>query len=107
VLRAADRLSERHTRERLVKQRTYMVIEHFREGDAAAVYRRFREEGRLAPQGVTYVASWVDSGLRRCYQVMETADPELLEQWMDRWRDLVDFEVHEVISSAEAAEQLR
>jgi len=70
-----------------------MVIEHFRNGDAAAVYRRFRDRGRLAPDGLTYVASWVDSTLRRCYQVMETADPTLLEQWMDGWRDLVDFEV--------------
>jgi hypothetical protein len=85
---------------------TYMVIEHFRDGEAAPVYRRFRECGRLAPDGLTYVASWVDAGLRRCYQVMEAEDPALLEQWMDRWRDLVDFEVHEVISSSEAAQRL-
>jgi hypothetical protein len=82
---------------------TYMVIERFRNGDAAPVYRRFRERGRLAPDGLTYVGSWVDSTLGCCYQVMETADPALLEAWMARWRDLVDFEVHEVISSAEAA----
>jgi len=86
-------------------KRAYMVIERFRDGDAAPVYRRFRERGRLAPDGLTYVASWVDSTLRSCYQVMETEDPALLEQWMARWRDLVDFEVHQVISSAEAAER--
>jgi hypothetical protein len=83
-----------------------MVIEHFRDGDAAPVYRRFRERGRLAPDGLTYVASWVDASLRCCYQVMETADRALLEQWMERWRDLVDFEVHEVLGSAEAAERV-
>ena len=89
-----------------MKKLTYMVIEHFRDGDAAPVYRRFRDQGRLAPDGLTYVASWVDSTLRCCYQVMETVDPMLLEQWMTRWRDLVDFEVHQVISSAEAAERI-
>lgn len=88
-----------------MKKLTYMVIEHFRNGDAAPVYARFRDHGRLAPDGLTYVASWVESGLQRCYQVMETADPTLLEQWMASWRDLVDFEVHPVISSAEAAER--
>ena len=86
--------------------RTYMVIEHFRDGDPAPVYRRFRDHGRLAPDGLTYVASWVDASLRCCYQVMETADPALLEQWMERWRDLVDFEVHEVVGSADAAERV-
>ncbi len=89
-----------------MKKLTYIVIEHFRNGDAAPVYQRFRDRGRLAPDGLTYVASWVDSTLRCCYQVMETADPTLLEQWMARWRDLVDFEVHQVISSAEAAERV-
>jgi len=85
---------------------TYLVIESFRGGDPAPVYRRFRERGRLLPDGVTWVASWVEAGLGRCYQVMETADPALLERWMDAWRDLVEFEVHEVIGSAEAAERV-
>jgi len=87
-------------------KRTYMVIEHFRGGDAAPVYRRFRDRGRLAPDGLGYVSSWVDATLQRCYQVMETSEPALLEEWMAHWRDLVDFEVHEVISSAEAAERV-
>ena len=82
---------------------TYMVVEHFRGGDPAPVYRRFRERGRLAPEGLTYVTSWVDEKLQRCFQVMEAEDPALLEQWMAQWRDIVDFEVHPVISSAEAA----
>ena len=85
---------------------TYMVIEHFRNGDAVPVYQRFRERGRLAPQGLDYVASWVTPDLTRCYQVMNTADPVLLEQWMSNWRDLVDFEIHPVITSQEASERI-
>jgi hypothetical protein len=82
---------------------TYMVIEHFRDGDAAPVYARLRERGRLVPEGLTHVTSWVAQDLRRCFQVMETGDPALLEAWMAQWRDLVDFEVHRVVSSEEAA----
>lgn len=89
-----------------MKKLTYMVIEHFRDGRAEPVYERFRERGRLAPDGLTHVASWVDSSLRHCYQVMETADPALLEEWMARWSDLVEFEVHQVIRSAEASERI-
>ncbi|MGH9867671.1 MAG: DUF3303 domain-containing protein [Candidatus Polarisedimenticolia bacterium] len=81
----------------------YMIIERFRDGDAAPVYRRFREEGRLAPDGLAYLASWVTSDLSRCYQVMECADPALLDAWMARWADLVDFEVIPVVTSQEAA----
>ena len=84
----------------------YMVIEHFTGGDAVPVYRRFREHGRLAPPGLVYVSSWVDAKLERCYQVMETDDPKLLDDWMARWSDIVDFEVYPVISSAEAAERI-
>jgi hypothetical protein len=81
----------------------YMVLEHFRGGDAAPVYRRFRDRGRLAPDGLRYVSSWVTTDFRVCYQVMECDDPALLERWMDAWRDLVDFEVIPVVTSAEAA----
>lgn len=81
----------------------YLVIEHFRGGDPAPVYRRFRERGRLAPPGLEYRGSWVTADLCHCYQVMECADPGQLEEWMAQWRDLVEFEVHAVITSAEAA----
>jgi hypothetical protein len=80
----------------------YMVLEHFK-GDPAPVYRRFRERGRMAPEGLRYLDSWVTSDLQRCYQVMECEDPRLLEQWMDRWKDLVDFEVVPVVTSVQAA----
>ena len=81
----------------------FMIIEHFRDGDPVPVYRRFRDQGRMAPDGVRYVASWVTADLRRCFQVMECDDPGLLEQWMARWRDVVDFEVAPVVTSADAA----
>lgn len=82
-----------------------MVIERFRGGDPGPVYARFREQGRLTPAGVSYVESWVDTSLTHCYQLMETEDLTLLDRWMDAWRDLVDFDVHEVITSTEAADR--
>jgi hypothetical protein len=81
----------------------YLVIEHFRDGKAVPVYRRFRERGRLAPEGLTYVNSWVTRDLRRCFQVMECTESGLLDQWMENWNDLIDFEVVPIISSAEAS----
>lgn len=80
----------------------YMIIEHFRNGDPLPVYRRFRDRGRLAPDGLRYVSSWVTHDLRRCYQVMECDDLALLEEWMANWRDVTDFEVIPVITSQEA-----
>ena len=80
----------------------YMIIEHFRDGDAAPVYSRFRERGRLAPAGVTYVNSWVTEDLKHCYQVMESPERALIDQWIAAWTDLVDFEVIPVVTSAEA-----
>jgi hypothetical protein len=85
---------------------TYMVVEHFRNDDAVPVYRRFRESGRMAPDGLRYVSSWVTPDMTRCYQIMETPDRSLLEQWMANWSDLVEFEVHPVISSKEASERI-
>jgi hypothetical protein len=84
----------------------YMVIEHFKNGDAMPVYRRFGERGRLAPDGLSYISSWVDESLQRCYQVMETANRALLDQWIANWEDIVEFEVHPVISSEEAARRV-
>jgi hypothetical protein len=60
----------------------------------------------MAPEGLTYVSSWVDERLERCYQVMETHDRALLDQWIANWTDLVEFEVHPVITSTEAAERV-
>lgn len=81
----------------------YMVIEEFRDGDAVPVYRRFRDQGRLAPEGLTYIASWVTPDLTRCYQVMDCDDRALLDEWMSRWSNLVRFDVVPIITSSEAA----
>jgi len=78
----------------------YLLVEEFR--DTGAVYRRLREEGRQEPPGLSYVASWVTPDMTRAYQVMETSDRALLEEWMSTWEDLIDFEVVPVITSAEA-----
>jgi len=82
----------------------YMVIERFKNRDAKAVYRRFRDKGRMAPDGLAYVESWVETNFDRCFQLMECGDVRLLEQWADHWRDLVDFEFVPVRRSKEAAE---
>jgi hypothetical protein len=84
----------------------YMVVEYFKNRDAVPVYRRFRDRGRMMPEGVVYVSSWVDQKLERCYQLMETADRELLDKWMANWSDLIDFEVHPVVTSKEAVEKI-
>jgi hypothetical protein len=84
----------------------YMVVEHFKDGDAVPVYRRFRDQGRMAPEGLSYLSSWVDVRMERCYQLMAADDPALLDQWVAQWRDLVDFEIHPVITSAEAVERI-
>ena len=83
----------------------YMIIERYRNNDPVPVYRRFRERGRMAPEGLVYVSSWVTPNLTTCYQVMETADRSLLDAWMAAWSDLVEFEVIPVLTSAEAAER--
>jgi hypothetical protein len=83
-----------------------MIIERFKNRDPVPVYRRFRDKGRMAPEGLTYVASWVTEDMDRCYQVMECDDRRLLEQWMTRWSDVTDFEVIPVVTSAQAVERI-
>jgi Domain of unknown function (DUF3303) len=84
----------------------YMVIEHFKNKDPVPVYRRFRDRGRMVPEGLVYLSSWVDQKLERCYQLMETHDRALLDEWMASWSDLVDFEVHPVVTSKEAFDKI-
>jgi hypothetical protein len=84
----------------------YMVTEQFKNKDAVPVYRRFRDRGRMVPEGLVYLSSWVDQNLERCYQLMETHDRVLLDEWMASWSDLVDFEVHPVVTSKEAFDKI-
>jgi hypothetical protein len=79
-----------------------MVIERFRDGNALPVYRRFRDRGRMMPEGLTYVTSWVTEDLRQCFQVMECGDRRLLDEWIENWQDLMEFEVMPVMTSAQA-----
>ena len=79
----------------------YMVVEHFK--DAPAIYARVREHGRMMPEGLEYVSSWVDENLECCFQLMQTDDRRLLDEWMANWEDLVNFEVYPAISSGEAS----
>ena len=83
----------------------YMVVERFTQGPGP-VYERAAEHGRLLPDGLVYVDSWVDERLDRCFQLMETDDPRLFDEWIARWGDLTEFEVVPVIGSAEASERV-
>jgi len=84
----------------------YMIVEQFKNQDALPVYRRYHERGRLAAEGLTYVSSWVDEELCRCFQLMETDERSLLDQWIANWSDLVDFEVFPVMTSQEASAKI-
>jgi hypothetical protein len=81
----------------------YMVIERFRDGNPVPVYRRFRDQGRLMPDGIEYRGSWVTEDLRCCFQVMECESRGQLDQWIANWNDITEFEVIPVVTSAEAA----
>jgi hypothetical protein len=80
-----------------------MVIERFRNRDAAAVYQRFREKGRMLPDGLRYLGSWVETNFDRCFQLMECDDVQLFQQWITHWQDLVEFEIVAVNTSKDAA----
>ena len=84
----------------------FMVIEQFRNQDAPPVYRRFREKGRLMPDGVSFVDSWVQADLGRCFQLMACDDITLLQRWVSQWADLVQFEIVPVVSGKETAAAL-
>jgi hypothetical protein len=83
-----------------------MIVEHFKDHDPVPVYRRFRDRGRMAPEGLYYISSWVDDRLERCFQLMETDDRSLLDEWIANWSDIVAFEIYPVMSSQEAAEKV-
>jgi len=90
-----------------MKTSLYMVVEHFKNNDPIPVYQRLRDHGRMAPGGLKYLSSWIDDKLECCYQLMETGDRNLLDEWMAHWSDLIGFEVHRVITSSAAAERLK
>ena len=83
----------------------YMVVERFK--DAPEIYRRLRAKGRMMPEGLEYVSSWIDHDFKTCWQVMETEEFVLLERWIDNWKDLMDFEIVPVRTSAEVTEMMQ
>jgi len=85
----------------------FMVIERFRNQDAKAIYARFRERGRMMPEGLTFVSSWVAADLSRCFQLMACDDPTLFQRWIAAWSDLMEFEVVPVSPGSETAEALK
>jgi len=84
----------------------FMVIENFRSQDAKSIYRRFRDKGRMMPDGLAFVSSWVAADLGRCFQVMETDDVTLPQRWAAEWSDLTEFEIVPVVSGKDTAAAL-
>jgi len=81
----------------------FMVVERFKSRDAGAVYERLRERGRMMPEGLRYVDSWIEANLDRCFQLMECDDPRLFQEWIVHWQDLMDLEITPVVPSRETA----
>lgn len=79
----------------------YMVIEHFGPGAKDKIYERFREKGRMLPEGLVYIDSWLEADGERCFQLMETNDPALFDRWMEAWKDLVSIEIVELSEKPE------
>ncbi|MEA2175115.1 MAG: hypothetical protein QOD00_2707 [Blastocatellia bacterium] len=82
----------------------FMVLERFKNCDAVAIYRRFREQGRMTPDGLQYVGSWIEPNFDRCFQLMECDDPRLFQQWILKWQDLVEFEIIPVVPSKDVVD---
>ena len=80
----------------------YMIIEKFHEGKVKTLYQRFDDKGRMLPDGVKYIDSWINEDVTICFQLMESSSKELLNVWIDYWKDLADLEIIPVISSADA-----
>ncbi len=84
----------------------YMVIEKYKTAGAIEIYRRAKLQGRMMPEGLEYISSWVDNAFSRCYQHMKTENVKLFDRWILQWRDLVEFEVAPVQTSAEAKDKI-
>jgi len=84
----------------------YMVIEKYKTPGAIEIYRRAKNQGRMMPDGLEYVSSWVDFNFTRCFQLMKTDNQKLFEQWINNWQDLVEFEIIPVQTSAEAMQTI-
>ena len=84
----------------------FMIIERFKHGDPRPIGERFKDQGRMLPEGVVYLASWVDPTGARCFQVMECDDVTLLQRWVTQWSDLIEFEIVPVVAGKDTAAAL-
>ena len=84
----------------------YMVIEHFKEGAAPEIHQRFQEKGRMMPDNLEYIASWISEDFKICWQVMQTNDQESFGRWTRNWADLMEFEIIPVRTSTEVREMM-
>lgn len=91
----------------MLRPMLFMIIERFKGPDDSAVGKRFKEKGRMLPEGVEYLASWLEPRTGKCYQLMQAPSREQLDRWVANWSDLVDFEVDEVLTSADYWEMRR
>lgn len=82
----------------------FMVVERFKDRDPKPIYHRLREQGRMLPEGLTYVSSWIEANFDRCWQVMECDDPRKFQEWVLSWSDLMEVEIVPVVPSAETKE---
>ncbi len=85
----------------------FMVVEDFRNRDRKAIYRRFRDKGRMAPEGLQFVNSWMTADMSRCFQLMETDDVTLFQKWVAEWCDIGEYEIVPVVTGKETAEALQ
>ena len=86
--------------------RTYMIIENYKSGRTQEIYKRYSEKGRMLPDGVQYIDSWVEENMEKCYQIMMSVSEDKLLEWIDQWKDLVDFEIIPVLNTEEANRQI-
>ncbi len=84
----------------------YLIIETYHNGKVKTLYQRFAEKGRMMPEGVNYINSWIDESIEVCYQIMESDSLEKLQEWVGHWNDLADFQIIPVLTSAEAKERI-
>lgn len=84
----------------------FMVVERLRNQDAKAIYRRLREQGRMMPEGLTFVSSFVAADFSRCFQLMECSDVALLQRWVAQWSDIMAFDIVPVVTGKETAAAL-
>ncbi len=84
----------------------FMVIERYKNRDAKAVYRRFQAHGRMVPEGMQYVGSWIEANFDRCFQLMECNDLRVFQEWAVKWQDLVELEIVPVVPSRETVEMI-